>query len=469
MRAPARRPATARRVLAALCVLAAGCAGAGGPDRGDAAPVAAPDFLVKKLGGTTSAREFRGRPFNQSARSISNQEFRRFGVGATVFDRAFLASDGLGPVFNEDSCLACHLDGVVVSDAPEGFPGPGLLLRLSIPGVGPHGGPNPEPTYGVQLQTSGVVGAPAEGRLDVEWTTRSGRYPDGTRYELREPRFVVSDLVAGPLHPEVMVSGRIAAPLVGLGLLEAIPVESLLAAADPDDANGDGISGRLNTVWDDRLGAMTVGRFGWKAGQPTVHQQSVAALHDDMGVTTPDVPDTCANQGSYCVADPDGDRQPDLGEVELADQVFYNRTIAVPIARDVDDQRVRRGAHRFVEVGCASCHTTTQRSGTDAVAGLSNQTFHPFTDLLLHDMGEGLADGRPEFDADGREWRTAPLWALGRRAETTGFSSFLHDGRARSFEEAILWHDGEARRSRRAFMRLRADQRADLLAFLGAL
>lgn len=458
----------ARRAMVVVCLLAAACSS--GSDGAEAPePVDAPDFLVTRLGGTTSAREFRGRPFNQSARSLSNVEFRRFGTGATVFDREFLANEGLGPVFNENSCLACHLDGVVQADEPEGFPGPGLLLRLSVPGTNEHGGPKPEPTYGVQLQTSGTVGVEAEGRLDVEWTVRSGRYPDGTSYELREPRFVVTELAAGPLHPDVMVSGRIAAPITGMGLLEAIPAESLLAAADPDDRDGDGISGRLNTVWDARLQQMTVGRFGWKAGQPTVHQQSVAALHDDMGITTSDLPDTCHNQGTFCSADPEGDTTPDMDDVDVADQVFYNRTIAVPIARDVDVQQVRRGAHTFVEVGCSSCHTTTQRSGPDPVVGLADQTFHPFTDLLLHDMGPGLADGRPEFEASGREWRTAPLWALGRRAETTGFESFLHDGRARSFEEAILWHDGEARAARRAFMRLPSSKRADLLAFLGAL
>jgi CxxC motif-containing protein (DUF1111 family) len=158
-----------------------------------------------------------------------------------------------------------------------------------------------------------------------------------------------------------------------------------------------------------------------------------------------------------------------MSATDMDDQVFYNRTIAVPIARNVDDAAVVRGANRFVDVGCSSCHTTTQRSGDDEIAGLAGQTFHPFTDLLLHDMGDGLADGRPEFEASGREWRTAPLWALGRRAETTGFSSFLHDGRARDFEEAILWHDGEARASRRAFMALTRQERSDLLAFLAAL
>lgn len=456
-----------RALLVVAALLVTACAGSDAtraPGR-----ESAPDFLVERTGGTTSAREFRGRPFNQSARSLSNVEFRRFGTGALVFDEHFTADQGLGPVFNEDSCLSCHLDGVVFQDHAEDDPGPGLLLRLSVPGEGEHGGPAPEPTYGLQLQTRKVLGAVAEGQLEVEWEYRSGRYPDGTRYELRAPTFVVTDLAGAPLADDVLTSARIAPPMTGMGLLEAIPLAALEAAADPDDVDADGISGRLNLVWNRQTQSMTVGRFGWKAGQPTVRQQSVAALHDDMGITTPDVPDTCANQGSLCTVAEGADAEPDMTATDLDDQVFYNRTIAVPIARGVDDQAVVRGANRFVEVGCSSCHTPTQRSGPDDVAGLADQTFHPFTDLLLHDMGEGLADGRPEFEASGREWRTAPLWALGRRAEVTEFSSFLHDGRARSFEEAVLWHDGEARAARDAFMALSRRQRSDLLAFLGAL
>lgn len=433
----------------------------------DAAETPAPDFVVERLGGTTSAREFRGRPFNQSARSLNNVEFRRFGTGALVFDKFFTADDGLGPTFNQDSCLSCHLDGEVEMAAGPEEPGPGLLLRLSVPGEGANGGPRPEPTYGLQLQTEQVGGAQAEGQLEIEWEAVPGRYPDGTRYELRRPTFTVGDPTAGPVAPDLLTSGRIAAPLVGLGLLEAIPVESLRAAEDPDDADGDGISGRLNLVWDQRAGTRTVGRFGWKAGQPTVHQQSVGALHDDMGITTPDLPLTCQNQGTACVEPPPA--PPEMNEQDVADQVFYNRTIAVPIARRTGDAAVRQGAAEFVDAGCASCHTPTQTSGPDPVAGLANQTFHPFTDLLLHDLGEGLADGRPEFAADGSEWRTAPLWSLGRREETTGFASFLHDGRARSIEEAVLWHGGEAEASRDAFMGLDRRRREALLEFLASL
>jgi CxxC motif-containing protein (DUF1111 family) len=185
-----------------------------------------------------------------------------------------------------------------------------------------------------------------------------------------------------------------------------------------------------------------------------------------MGVTSADLPNQCSNQGSLCVEAPG---PPEMSERDFSDQVFYNRTIAVPIARNIGRPAVVRGANRFVDTGCAACHTTTQRTGPDEVAGLADQTIHPFTDLLLHDMGAGLADERPEFLASGREWRTPPLWGLGYRAEVTGSKTLLHDGRARSIEEAILWHGGEARRAQRAFLALPAQDRADLLAFLAAL
>lgn len=445
----------------ALVVGLPGCADGGGEEA-----ETAPDFLVERLGGDTSAREFRGRPFNQSARNITNDELARFGDGALVFDEHFDVDDGLGPVFNDDSCLSCHLDGNTIISFEPDDPGPGLLLRLSVPGPTPTGAPRIEPTYGLQLQDRAEGDGRPEGRIEIEWDLIEGEYPDGTTYQLRAPTYDVVDLSDGPLADDVMMSARIAPPMVGLGLLEAIAAADLLAAADPDDADGDGISGRVNMVWD-QLGRRTViGRFGWKAGQPTVRQQSAGALHDDMGITSPDLPDPCAGQGSACAlpATP-----PEMSATDLADQVFYNRTIAVPIARDVDSPEVIAGANRFVDTGCASCHTTTQRSGHDEVAALSDQTFHPFTDLLLHDMGDGLADGRGEFLASGSEWRTPPLWGLSRREEVTGFSSYLHDGRARTIEEAILWHGGEARAARDRFVELEVEDRSDLLAFLGAI
>lgn len=417
------------------------------------------EFLNLRLGGDTTAKALRGRPYNQSARNLTNGQLRTFGAGADIFD-VEMDEPELGPAFNSNSCLGCHHDGLqgpVDPDQP-----PGLLVRLSVPGTDERGAPLPEPTYGLQLQTDGPAG---EGTVTLTYEPVEHRWADGstsTIYRLR----AATDLRHGPLSPEAMTSLRMAPPIVGLGLLEAIPDEALLAAADPDDADGDGISGRVNRVWDARRQATVIGRFGWKAGQPTVHQQTVVALHDDMGITTTELPDTCAHQGSACrpAAEPI-----ELDDADLADLVFYNRTIAVPIARDVAAAPIRRGAALFEQIGCAACHTPTQTAGGDPVAAIAGQTFHPYTDLLLHDMGPGLADGRPEFEASGSEWRTAPLWGLSRRKEVTGSPALLHDGRARTVTEAILWHGGEASRARKAFERLSRKDRADLLAFLDSL
>ena len=445
------------------------------PTESGAALSSPPDFLVERTGGPTAAREFRGRPFNQSARSLSNVEFRRFGAGALVFDKHFAEADGLGPTFNATSCLSCHLDGDEPDVAEPGEVGPGLLIRLSVPGVADNGGPLGEPTYGLQLQDRAVSGAAPEGAIEVDWEASSMRYPDGTVVELRRPRFSISALLAGSLHPDTLVSPRITPTMTGMGLLEAIPEADLVAAADPEDADGDGISGRVNRVWDVSQNALRLGRFGWKAGQPTVLQQSAAALHDDLGITTSLFPDFCFNQGSACRAmsgtnaTAGGASGVEMSDADFADQLFYNRTLAVPVARNVGDPAVVRGANTFVEVGCSSCHTPIQRSGDDEVAGLSNVTFHPYTDLLLHDMGPALADGRPEFEATGSEWRTPPLWTIGRRSEVTTYHNYLHDGRARTLEEAILWHGGEAEGSRDRFMGLSKARRVDLLAFLASL
>ncbi len=428
-----RRPG--RRAVALLisaATLAAGCT------------ATKTDFLVLKLGGDTTAKALRGRPFNQSARNLTNDQLRTFGAGADVFD-ADAVPPALGPTFNATGCLGCHLDGT--QDPATVTQPPGLLIRLGTPPVG-------DPTYGTQLQTQ------PDGVADATVTYRF--VDDGALARL------VADVAPnhGPLAPDTTMSIRMAPPIIGLGLLEAIPESTIRAAADPGDANGDGISGRINEVWDNRLSQMTVGRFGWKAGQPSVAQQTVVALHDDMGVTSSAQPDPCARQGTRCIGRTGA---VEMSDSRLADMIFYNRTIAVPIAADVESPDVVAGARLFVDSGCASCHTTTQTSAGSDIAANANQTFHPYTDLLLHDMGSGLADGRPEFAASGTEWRTAPLWGIGRRFGVWGIHAYLHDGRARSIEEAIRWHGGEGERARVAFEHLSPGDRRRVLAFLDSL
>ena len=439
--------------LAAVVAIIAVLAGCGGIE-----PTPKVDFLSADLGGDTTAKALRGRGFNQSARNLTNAGLRQFGDGADVFDATF-TEPKLGPAFNADSCLGCHHDGA--QTRASGDTPPGLIVRISVPGSSATGEPAPEPTYGLQVQTDGPG---AEATVSVRRQAVRHTWATGRTTELSR---VVVDLTDGPpLADGAMQTVRMAPPIIGLGLLEAIPAASIEAAADPDDLNGDGVSGRVNRVWDQRLEDPVIGRFGWKAGQPTVAQQTEVALHDDMGIATSAQPDPCRHQGTLCTAPP---TPIELDDARLSDLVFYNRTIAVPVAKDTTARSVRAGAAGFERIGCAACHTPTQRSGSDPIAALAGQTFHPYTDLLLHDMGDRLADGRPEFLASGREWRTAPLWGLSRRAQVTGSPTLLHDGRARSVTEAILWHGGEGRRTRLAFERLSDRDRRDLLAFLDTL
>ena len=404
----------------------------------------APPFLTDRNGGATTAEALRGRPFNQSARNLDMAGLGRFASGAVPFDQAFSPKTGLGPDFIEPGCLSCHIDRTSARHPSQGEP-PGLLVRVSLPGLAPDGHSlRPVSGYGLQLDTQHVGVGAAEASVSLRWTTHTVRYPDGRRVRLRRPTARITPH-RGALPSDVDTSLRMAPTVVGLGLLEAIPTGHLRDEAREQVAAGV-VSGRINQVIDPRTGQLVVGRFGWKAGQPSVESQTRAALANDMGITTAEM-------------DPQ----------VLSDLIYYTRTVAVPISRGTGTTAVKEGARLFATVGCAACHATTQRSGSSDITQVAHQTFHPYTDLLLHDMGSGLADGRPDFGASGREWRTAPLWGLGRRVEVTGVEAFLHDGRARTPEEAILWHGGEAASARRKFMDLSAADRRRLLAFLSSL
>ncbi|MDZ7851277.1 MAG: di-heme oxidoredictase family protein [Halomonas sp.] len=257
--------------------------------------------------------------------------------------------------------------------------------------------------------------------------------------------------------------------MIGLGLLEAIPAERITERADPEDRDGDGISGRINRVWDEERGETVMGRFGWKAGQPSVEQQNLRAFADDMGLTSSLFPHTDCMPSQDCAVLPHGG-SPEVSD-EIADFVaFYASSLAVPKRRQMEDPRVVAGAETFNTLGCAACHTPRQRTAADAARPeLADQTLWPYSDLLLHDMGEGLADGRPEFEATGREWRTPPLWGIGLAQKVNPQAGFLHDGRARTLEEAILWHGGEAGPAAAGYRALSTSSRHDLLRFLESL
>jgi CxxC motif-containing protein (DUF1111 family) len=261
-------------------------------------------------------------------------------------------------------------------------------------------------------------------------------------------------------------------------LLEAIPAADILARVDENDADSDGISGRAAIVVSTEFGVPMLGRFGYKGGAATVRDQSAGAFAGDMGLSTPLNPDPwgdCTKAQNACRAAPHG-QEPDVRDglevdAESLDLVtFYARNLGVPERRNVDDPQVLRGKAVFHTAQCAACHVP--KYVTNRLDGQPEQSFQliwPYTDLLLHDMGPGLADNRPEGRATGQEWKTPPLWGIGLTEQVSGHTRFLHDGRARSLLEAILWHGGEAQGARDAVVALPKPDRAALLAFLNSL
>jgi CxxC motif-containing protein (DUF1111 family) len=432
--------------------------------------------ITEALGGATSRPGINRNAFSLAAANLTQGEVRVFFFGNRLFNTNWVVApastdgfDGLGPLFNRVSCSGCHLrDGR--GEAPAGPDDEMLsaLVRLSLEGEGPHGEPLAHAFYGDQLSERAIPGVAPEGRVQLTWGEIERSYADGTPYRLRRPVIAFLDLPHGPLDG-ALTSLRVAPAVFGMGLLEAVPLETLQQLADPDDGNGDGISGRLNEVWDLSLQASVPGRFGWKANQPSVLQQTAAAAIGDIGLSTPLFPEqNCLAAQGDCLAQQDGGA-PEISAEFLAKLVFYGRTLAVPFARNLGDPKVQQGAALFAELGCAACHIPTLQTGAHQVTAVADQTIHPFTDLLLHDMGPGLADGRPDFLASGSEWRTAPLWGLGLIELVNGHRFLLHDGRARGPEEAILWHGGEAEAAKEAFRALSAEEREALLAFLLAL
>lgn len=345
-----------------------------------------------------------------------------------------------------------------------------MLLRLSIPGTGAHGGVTPEPNYGDQLSGAAIPGVPAEGKEQIDYEEIAGLFSDGTTYSLRKPTYQITEVGYGPLHPDTLISPRVAPSMVGLGLLEAVPENQILASSDPEDQNHNGISGRPNHVWDIEQQTSALGRFGWKANQPSLRQQAAGAFLGDIGITSSLFPQqNCTAAQPDCQSAPTG-ASPEIDEETLKAILFYSGTLAVPARRNWDNPTVLRGKALFLQSGCAGCHTPRLVTGNVASVGcLSHQTIHPYTDLLLHDMGEGLSDHRADFEATGSEWKTPPLWGIGLVQTVNGHTHFLHDGRARGFAEAILWHGGEASTSQQSFVHMNYGDRTALIQFLESL
>ncbi|HEY6533181.1 MAG TPA: di-heme oxidoredictase family protein [Acidimicrobiales bacterium] len=471
--------------LLALVVLVVSACSSGSDDRSAEVPLA--DLLATDLGGTGSTSTSNRNAFSLPNRSLPGSERGRFEVGDSFFTQKWVIApasttsrDGLGPLFNAEACASCHvLDGRAEPPDEADPKRPGLLFRLSVPGFDSDGGTgngpaegNPDPNYGGQLQDKSIPGVDAEGSMGISYVEVEGTFDDGTPYSLLAPTYTIDDPAYGPVSDGVLISPRIAPATIGMGLLEAVPEEQILAAAaDPDDTDGDGdgISGRPNRVVDPVTGEERLGRFGWKANVASVAQQTAGAFHGDLGVTSPVFPNQDCSPVQLACQQAIAGGDPEVDERTFESVVFYTRVIAVPKRRPATDGSDAKGAELFARSGCASCHTPTMTTGDSDVEALANQTIHAYTDLLLHDMGEGLADGRPDGEADGQEWRTAPLWGIGLTETVNGHTRFLHDGRARNLTEAILWHGGEAEASKRAFLALNADQRAALIAYLETL
>ena len=461
-----------RVTIAVSCFVAAAGLACGEPDE------LAPEPGEELAGGDTTVFEAGARAFSLSARNLDVAHESGFFVGNSFFNKNWVvapasttARDGLGPTFNARSCSGCHFkDGRGRPPLSADEPMLSMLVRLSIPGEDEHGGPLPEPGYGGQLQPDAIPGVPVEGRATVTWTELPGTYADGEPYSLRQPSLNFTELAYGPMADEVLTSARVAPQMIGLGLLEAVPEATILALADDDDDDGDGISGRPNWVWDPVGEVEALGRFGWKANQPGLVQQNAGAFLGDLGITSSvHASENCPGPQVECAAATTGG-SPEL-DPELLDAITtYSRLLAVPARREVDEPEVLAGRELFRAIGCADCHVP--RLVTGALPGfpeLSDQVIWPYTDLLVHDMGEGLADGRPDFEADGREWRTPPLWGVGLFEVVNGHALYLHDGRARGLAEAVLWHGGEAEAARDRFVELDAADRSALLRFLESL
>ena len=427
-------------------------------------------------GGALTTPLVDGSAFRQRAANSSRDSQLYFNSGEGFYVQPWLPPPteietraGLGPLFNAAACADCHLGGG--RGRPPLAPGEafaGFVLRLGNGQRDASGEAAADPVYGAQLQTRAVEGVTPEGTPHIEATPLAGQYADGTPFELGSPTYALDQLQYGPAGAPLVLSPRVAPATIGLGLLEAIPEARLERLQDPDDADGDGISGRLNRVWDREQQRESAGRFGWKAEEPDLRQQSAAALAADLGVSSLLHPEDICTASESCRSE--NSNEPELSERVLDRIVSYLRLLSVPARRNADAPDVVRGEQLFGDAGCARCHVPNHITAADAaLPELQSQVIAPYTDLLLHDLGPALGDGRPSFGAEGDEWRTPPLWGLGLYRTVSGHERLLHDGRADGVAEAILWHGGEAATASEAFQALDADERAALVAFVESL
>ena len=376
---------------------------------------------------------------------------------------------GLGPLYNRPSCLACHPNNGRGSSprlASERLQT--MLVRLSVTGSDEHGGAKPHPLYGAQLNEEGIPGVPGEGRASVSWVELPAEtLAGGEKAWLRRPLISFANMAYGK-PGSLLYTLRVAQPVYGLGLLEAVPEEVILAMAA--EAKPDGVKGSVNRVWDIAAQRATLGRFGFKASLPNLRQQVGGEMHANLGITSPLFPEeNCTPAQEACRQAPSGGH-PELSQTDLEAIEFYLANIDAPARRKRDDPQVRQGEQAFGEFGCAVCHRPMLQTGAGTrILITAEKGIAPYSDLLLHDMGPGLSDHRPEYQASGSEWRTPPLWGIGLVPLINEHNQYLHDGRARNLQEAVLWHGGEARPARQRYARATPEKRQALLAFLQSL
>ncbi|SDK73867.1 CxxC motif-containing protein, DUF1111 family [Methylophilus rhizosphaerae] len=411
--------------------------------------------------------------YTQPYASVSDPASRQtFQAGRTLFRQVWTIDggeddrfSGLGPLYSRFSCIACH-PGNGRGFAPDGPTQSmkAMLVRLSVQDTQQR--ILPHPVYGDQLNEFGIPGVIGEGIAQLEYQTMPVTLAGGEEVILRQPQLRFSELAYGPLD-NVLTSARIAPAVFGLGLLDNIPEEEILRQAQRRKPAG--IRGRPNMVWDIAQQKMVIGKFGWKANVPNLRQQIASAFHGDLGITSRlFAAPNCTVTQTTCLATP-AIKSPELTDQQLDEIQFYLAALAIPQPA-APTPATQRGAALFKQAQCMECHTDQLRTGQQSGIALLNQrTIHPYTDLLLHDMGEGLADNRPDFSATGREWRTPPLWGIGLAKKVHPEAGFLHDGRARTLQEAILWHDGEASTAKECFKNFSREERSLLLLFLESL
>ena len=458
--------------------------------------------------GTASTHSLSNADLELPAASLTTDQLPTFHAGKALAHQPWVkaptitdARDGLGPLYNAPTCLACHMGGgrgILPADGKT--PVFSALLRLSLPAESGsdalllHEGSVPHPVYGDQLQVQSTTLShelrrkkptemAANGKLApeaylyIDWKTKLFTYPDGQQVTLSHPKARAEYLAYGPVADTVQTSLRVAPAIHGMGLIELIPQSEIAALADPDDLNRDGISGRVNQVWDKRSQSTQPGRFGLKANRSSLEMTVAGAFANDVGISNPLFPSQpCTQPQTLCQQQINGNNAEGF---ELPDNLLllvtdFNRALGVPSRSSELIARTEQGAELFVQTGCTQCHHPEFNTAESSrFPQLGNQKIWPFSDFLLHDMGPDLADGRPDFLASGSEWRTAPLWGM---ASVIAISQrfhqrlgLLHDGRAGSVEEAILWHGGEAAAVRQAFTQLPQPERKALLQFVESL